>query len=138
MLGWLGMNAEWDLKRDFMEEWHMDHDEQKRRKTMTVKYRARIICTCRPYFGYCPFWKRGIWCEEIFYNGFQTVKWFSQLWKLIFSLRKIHATPEINFTIFINGKDALYAICKIKIFFICVYIYIIYIYIICTFWFCLL
>ena len=106
----------------------MDHDEEKRRKIVTVKYRARIICIFRPYFGYCPFWKRGIWCEEIFYNGFQTVKSFSQLWKLIFSLRKIHATPEINFTIFINRKDALYAICKNKIVFSFVYTYILYIF----------
>ena len=79
MLACLGMNTEWDLKRGFPEEGYMDHEEDKRREIVTVKHRAKIICTFTPYFGYCPFWKRGIWCEEIFYNGFQTVKWFSQL-----------------------------------------------------------
>ena len=96
---------------------------KKRRKIVTVKHRARIMCIFRPHFGYCLFWKRGIWCEAIVYNGFQT-GYESDF----FSLGKIHATPEINFTIFTNQKDALYAICKIKIVFSSVYTYILYIF----------
>lgn len=72
MLACLGMNAEWDLKRGFPEEGYTNNEEEKRSKIVTEKHRARIICTYRPYFGYCPFWKRGLWCEAIFYNGFQT------------------------------------------------------------------
>ena len=55
MLACLGMNTEWDLKRSFPEEGYMDHEEDKRREIVTVKHRAKIICTFRPYFWYCPF-----------------------------------------------------------------------------------
>ena len=55
MLACLGVNAEWDLKRGFPEERYMNHGEEKRRKIVTVKHTAKIICTFRPYFGYCLF-----------------------------------------------------------------------------------
>ena len=61
-----------------------------------------------------------------------------RLWNWVFSLGKLLATSESNFTIVINKKDALYAICQIKIVFLCVYAYILYMYALCTHNICIL
>ena len=39
MLACRGMNAEWDLKTGFPEEGYTNHEEEKRRKIVTVKHR---------------------------------------------------------------------------------------------------